>query len=76
MTRTELVPQITHYVPVADPERHPSTRRAVCGVVTVTGGSQRVPPEAAGSSRVEFVSCCECLDVIEALRRIEEVGCV
>ncbi len=60
-----------HYAPPVKQGLHPQERdrRALCGVVYSVGGER-----VAGSSRLEFTTCCACLDVIDARKRIAEAG--
>jgi hypothetical protein len=48
----------THYGPKATPGRHPSVRKALCGVVYQTGARNG----HKSSSNVEHVTCVDCLE--------------
>jgi hypothetical protein len=68
-----LTDPVMHYTPEAN-GRGAFRRIAVCGVETEIAGPYRTPPEAIGASLLALVTCCLCLDVIEARKRIGEAG--
>ncbi len=58
----------THYGPKPTADLPARRCRALCGVEYEIGG------EPAGSSNLKHVDCCECLDVVEARKKIGEAG--